>query len=163
MITRENTSTQTAQIRLFNRMRLWSVTVLLLCACAVAVPGCTQPRHVPVTYLMGPDREGLLEVGQSFATASISIRLAKPHLSNTQRSSWGEVVAQAGDLLKSAERLNGDRIRALTGSRAEVEAFYAQLSTQTAALRAQREQLEADLFKLLPSPTSAPASAPSPP
>ena len=163
MITRENASTQATRPTLLTRRLLWVVGAVLLGASVVALPACTRSFCIPSGDLIA-DQDGLLEVGQSFATGDLSLKLAKYYVkSPTDSTGWVGLLTQVSNLYQSAGRLQGARMSALTGGRTEREQFYAQLGTQTATLRAQREQLEADLFKLLPSPTSAPASAPSPP
>jgi hypothetical protein len=62
------------------------------------------------------------------------------------------LAARAGQLSQSAGRLILSRATAVAGSSSDAERFYAQLGSDTAALRALREKLETDLNELLPRP-----------
>lgn len=166
MSTQKNINTQATRPTLLTRWLLWVVGAVLLGVSAGALPACTRSFCTASGDVIA-DQDGLLEVGQSFATGDLSLKLTKRYgKSPDDNTAWVEVLSQVSNLFQSAGRLQGARMSALTGSRTEREQFYAQLGAQTAALRAQREKLEADLFKLLnasiPAPSSSPAAGSAP-
>lgn len=156
MSTQKNINTQATRPTLLTRRLLWVAGALMLGALTVTMPACTRSFCIASDNAIA-DQDGLLEVGQSFATGDLSLKLTKRYgKSPDDNTAWVEVLSQVSNLFQSAGRLQGARMSALTGSRTEREQFYAQLGAQTAALRAQREKLEADLFKLLNAAGSAP-------
>jgi hypothetical protein len=163
MSTQKTINTQATRPTLLTRRLLWVAGALLLGALTVTLPACTRSFCIASDNAIA-DQDGLLEVGKADGVADLTLRLVHRYRNQTDSAALTELISQAAQLSRSSDRLSSDRFEALVaGSRSEMDAFYAQLGTQTLALRAQREQLEADLFKLLPSPTPAPASAPSPP
>ena len=121
---------------------------VLVGASTLAMPSCTAQ---PVVRHLTADQDGLTEAGRAMAVSEVTLRLHQRYQA-LDPPRWREMAARAGRLSQSAGQLILSRATAVAGSSSDAERFYAQVGADTAALRALREKLEADLSESLPKP-----------
>lgn len=122
---------------------------VLVGAGTLAMPSCTAQ---PAVRHLTADQDGLTEAGRAMAVSEVTLRLHQRYQAlDPQR--WREMAARAGQLSQGAGHLILSRATAVAGSTTDAERFYAQIGSDTAALRALREKLEADLSESLPKPS----------
>jgi hypothetical protein len=127
---------------------LWLAAAVLVGGGALAMPSCTAQ---PVVRHLTADQDGLTEAGRAMAVSEVTLRLHQRYQA-MDPPRWREMAARAGQLSQSAGHLILSRATAVAGNSSDAERFYAQIGSDTAALRALREKLEADLSESLPKP-----------
>jgi hypothetical protein len=120
----------------------------LIAASVLTMPSCTTQ---PAVRHLAADQDGLTEAGRAMAVSEVTLRLHQRYQA-LDPPRWREMAARAGRVSQSAGHLILSRASAVAGSSSDAERFYAQLGSDTAALRALREKLEADLSESLPKP-----------
>jgi hypothetical protein len=130
------------------RLALGLAAAVLVGAGALAMPSCTAQ---PLVRHLTADQDGLTEAGRALAVSEVTLRLHQRYQA-LDPPRWRELASRAGQLSQAAGRLILSRATAVAGSSSDAERFYAQLGSDTAALRALREKLEADLSESLPRP-----------
>ncbi len=128
---------------------LFGLTLACLAAACAVMMMTSCGTSSPVARHLAADQNGVTEAGRSMELAELTVQLSK-HYRSQDPERWTPLVHHAADLSQNAGRLLLGRARAVSGSRADAEQFYTQIDSHITALRAQREQLAADLSAALP-------------
>lgn len=109
------------------------------------VASCAAP---PAVRHLAADQDGLTEAGRAMAIAELTANLGQRSAASDP-ARWRELLTRSGQLSQAAGRFILSRATAVSGSATEAESFYSRLGTDTATLRAQREQLQTDLSEAI--------------